>query len=105
MLVSKVGDGVDTLFWYDRQFGLASFCVRFRRLFELAENKSITVANLFSLGVEQGDAWRRRCRRRLWAWEEEMLEECRTLLLDVSAQTNVSNQWVWLPDLSEGYSV
>lgn len=37
------------------------------RLFELAENKSITMAKLFSLGVERGDAWR--WRRRLWAWE------------------------------------
>jgi len=34
-----------------------------------------------------------------------MLKECRTLLLDVSLQTNVSNQWVWLPDQSGGYSV
>lgn len=34
-----------------------------------------------------------------------MLEKWRTLLLDVFAQTNVSDQWVWLPDPSEGYSV
>ena len=93
------------LFGMIGSLGWFLFVSIFKRLFDLAENKSITVANLFSLGVEQGDAWRRRCRRRLWAWEEEMLEECRTLLLDVSAQTNVSNQWVWLPDLSEGYSV
>jgi len=40
----------------------------------------------------------------LWAWEEE-LEECRTLLLDVSLYANVSDRWVWLPDPSEGYSI
>ena len=28
--------------------------MRYRRLFDLYENKSITVANLFSLGVTQG---------------------------------------------------
>ena len=48
------GGGVNTLFWYDKWFGSVQFCVRFQRLFELAENKSITVANLFTLGVEQG---------------------------------------------------
>jgi len=36
-----------------------SLSVRFRRLFDLAENKTITVANLFSLGMEPGgDGWR-----------------------------------------------
>jgi len=48
------------------------------------------VAALFSLGVEPGwDAWM--WRRRLWAWEEEMLEECRTLLLDVSLHVDVTD--------------
>jgi len=41
----------------------------------------------------------------LLAWEEEALEECRTLLLDVSLHANVSNRWVWLPDPRGGYSV
>jgi len=41
----------------------------------------------------------------LWAWEEEELEECRTLLLDVSLYANVSDGWIWLPDPSEGYTV
>ena len=51
-------------------------------MFALSENKFITVADLFSRGFEQGgEAWQ--WRRRLWAWEEEELEECRTLLLDV----------------------
>jgi len=34
-----------------------------------------------------------------------MLEECRTLLFDVSLRANVSDQWLWLPDPSGGYSV
>ncbi|KEH42575.1 hypothetical protein MTR_1g070260 [Medicago truncatula] len=49
------------------------------------------------------DVWR--WRRRLWAWEEEMVAECRALLLDVSLSPNVSDKWVWLPDPSGGYSV
>jgi len=100
----KVGDGTDTLFWFDRWLGLVPLCVRFRRLFELYENKYITVAELFSLGVaEGGEAWQ--WRRRLWAWEEEMLEECRACLFDVSLHVNVSDQWLWIPDSIEGYFV
>ncbi|AES88225.2 transmembrane protein, putative [Medicago truncatula] len=48
-------------------------------------------------------AWK--WRRRLWAWEEEELEECRALLTDVSLQDFVSDRWVWLPDPLVGYSV
>ncbi|KEH41231.1 hypothetical protein MTR_1g046940 [Medicago truncatula] len=84
--------------------GSVSLCERFPRLFDLSENKSITVADLFSLGVERGgEAWK--WRRRLWAWEEEELEECRALLTDVSLQDFVSDRWVWLPNPFVGYSV
>lgn len=44
----KVGDGTDTLFWFDKWLGSVPLCVRFRMVFELFENKSITVAHLFS---------------------------------------------------------
>ncbi|MCI98192.1 receptor-like protein kinase ANXUR2, partial [Trifolium medium] len=60
-------------------------CVRFRRLFDLAVNKSSTVAELFTLGWGTGgEAWL--LRRQLWAWEEEMLGECQTLLDDFFLQ-------------------
>lgn len=62
------------------------------------------LALCFYTGGMRGEAWR--WRRRLWAWEEEeLLEECRLLLHDVSLQTSVSNVWQWLPDPSWGYSV
>jgi len=41
----------------------------------------------------------------LWAWEEELVEECRALLFDVVLVPNVSDTWEWLPDIAEGYSV
>jgi len=50
----RVGDGADTLFKHDRLIGGVPLCVCFRRLFNLAENKSITVADFFSLGLQQG---------------------------------------------------
>lgn len=41
----------------------------------------------------------------MWQWEEELLEECRNLLLDVSLFPSVSDRWVWLPDPSGAYTV
>ncbi|AES74854.1 hypothetical protein MTR_6g013950 [Medicago truncatula] len=53
-VLRKVGDGADTLFWLNRWLGDAPFSEWFSRLFALAENKTISVANMFSLGLEQG---------------------------------------------------
>jgi len=49
-----VGDGAGTYFWYDRWLGSVPFCMWFNRLFKLAENKSSSVALMFSLGWEEG---------------------------------------------------
>jgi len=38
-------------------------------------------------------------------WEEELLEQCRLLLADVSLQPLSYDVWQWLPNPSEGYSV
>jgi len=51
----------------------------------------------------EGEAWQ--WRRRLWAWEEELVEECRDFLLIVTLLDYVSNRWLWLPDQNGGYSV
>jgi hypothetical protein len=103
--VSKVlGDGSNSLFWYDRWVGEVPLCSRFARLFDLSTNKLSTVADMFSLGWEVGgEAWR--WRRRLWAWEEEMLGECRLLLDTVCVQSSVSDRWQWDPDSHAGYTV
>ncbi|XP_024630828.1 uncharacterized protein [Medicago truncatula] len=62
------------------------------------------VADLFSVDLEQqGVVWR--WRRRLWQWKEEMLEECRALLLDILLFPNVSDIWVCLPAPSDGYTI
>ena len=39
----KVGDVADTAFWRDCWFGVVAFRDRFRRLYDLADNKVITV--------------------------------------------------------------
>ncbi|GAU27573.1 hypothetical protein TSUD_30050 [Trifolium subterraneum] len=49
-ITKKVGDGVETFFWTDPWVAGIPLCERFGRLFDLAENKSASVAEMFSLG-------------------------------------------------------
>ena len=45
-----VGNGSSTLFWNDWWVGENHLCDSFRRLFELSENKVMTVGDKFILG-------------------------------------------------------
>ncbi|GAU47037.1 hypothetical protein TSUD_239950 [Trifolium subterraneum] len=100
----KVGDGSDTFFWTDPWLDGIPLCECFRRLFDLAENKSVLVAEMSLVGWGiGGEAWV--WRRPLRAWEEEMLRECQTLLLTVSLQDHSSDSWQWQPASDSGYTV
>jgi hypothetical protein len=103
-VVRRVGDGTDTFFWTDPWVGGIPLCERFGRLFDLAATKSRTVAEMCGAGWEAGgEAWV--WRRHLWAWEEELLGECQTLLLTVTLQVGSADRWQWRHDPSAGYSV
>jgi hypothetical protein len=41
--------------------------------------------------IEGGETWK--WRRRLWAWEEEMVVECMNLLLIVMLQVDTDDRW------------
>ncbi|MCH86299.1 hypothetical protein A2U01_0007153, partial [Trifolium medium] len=95
--VAKIRDG-------ESAEGGVPLSVKYRRLFDLSINKSSTVVIVRNLGWEEGGAawlWR----RQLWAWEEEMLGQCRSLLSDIVLQSNVADQWLWRHDLGGGYTV
>jgi len=103
-LCLNVGNGVSSLFWLDRWVGEVPLCVRFRRLYELSEYKVLVVAQMFAWGWnEGGEAWK--WRRRLWALEEVLVEECRNLLLYVMLQVDTEDSWRWTPDPVAGYTV
>ena len=54
----RVGDGSDTFFWTDPWVDEIPLCERYGRLFDLAETRWCTVAEMFSLGWgAEGDAW------------------------------------------------
>ncbi|KAK2423034.1 hypothetical protein QL285_033519 [Trifolium repens] len=50
-----------------------------------------------------GGAWA--WRRPLWAWEEELLGECRNLFYNLVLQPHVADQWRWRYDPEGGYTV
>jgi len=99
-----VGDGRDTMFWYDNWIGDIPLRYKFPRLFDLAESKERTVEEMSRLGwEEEGLAWVwRRC---LLAWEEESLRECSALVNNIVLQVNIHDAWKWLLDPSRAYSV
>ncbi|GAU19481.1 hypothetical protein TSUD_77250 [Trifolium subterraneum] len=76
----RVGDGLDTFFWTD----------------PWVEGVPLW------WGVD-GEAWQ--WWRELWVWEEEMLRECQSLLLNLTLQDRSSDRWQWQPDPDEGYTV
>jgi hypothetical protein len=99
-----LGDGRDTLFWYDTWIGEVPLRVKFPRLFELADSKDRTVEEMSRLEwEEEGLAWV--WRRRLLAWEEESLRECSAMLHNIVLQVNTHDAWRWLLDPSRGYTV
>jgi len=52
---------------------------------------------------EGGEAWR--WRRRLFAWEEELVGEFILLLADVTLQVNNEDKWLWTLESSHSFTV
>jgi len=56
---------------------------RFSRLFNLSINENVSVKDVVSSGLEDGgQSWR----RIMFAWDEELVEECKALLANFPLQ-------------------
>ncbi|KAK2418448.1 hypothetical protein QL285_040641 [Trifolium repens] len=100
----RVGDESDTFFWTDPWVDGIPLREQFGRLYDLAETKQRTVAEMSLLGWgAEGEAWV--WRRQLRGWEEEELRECQSLLLTRVLQDQSSDRWQWQPDPDTGYTV
>lgn len=63
-----------------------------------------TIARMFGWGWEEGgEAWKRRMR--LWAWEDDLVVECRNMMSDVLLQVDAYDYWRWNYDSVAEYSV
>jgi len=98
-----VGSGGNTLFCTENWVGGRPLRDRFSRLFDLAADKGVTVAEMSRRGWEEGEAWL--WRRRLFAWEEESAKECSSLLHNIVMQQNTVDKWRWLLDPINIYNV
>jgi len=93
-----------TYFWLDNWVGGAPLRVQFPRLFDLAENKGVTVREMERRGwVDGGGVWE--WRRRLLAWEEETVTECSSLLCNIVLHYIIFDRWWWILDPINGYFV
>jgi hypothetical protein len=81
---------VDTFFWTDPWLGGITLCERFRRLFDIAENRSSLVAER-----SVGAACTSPC----------CFAVGRRVLHHVVLQTHSPNTWSWRPDRDHGYYV
>ncbi|MCI05832.1 YIPF1-like protein, partial [Trifolium medium] len=100
----RVGDRERILFWKDSWVDGIPFKSQFSRLFELSLDKDGTVADVFRLGWGYGgNGWR--WRRLLFAREKELWGECCSVLANVLLQVDISDEWEWLSNPKEGYSV
>ncbi|GAU45305.1 hypothetical protein TSUD_300340 [Trifolium subterraneum] len=103
-IVRRVGDGCSTMFWLDPWVDERPLAGSFSRLYVLAENKLITVAEMAELGWGVGgEAWK--WRRRLLAWEEELVEGCVDRLSSCFLQDSVEDRWVWILHPTQCYTV
>jgi hypothetical protein len=99
-----VGDGKNTLFWSDVWVDAVPLRVRFNRLYELSLSKGESVFSMHLLGWGvDGSAWR--WRRRLFAWEEELVGELGILLSTVILQEDRCDRWKWWLEPSSVYTV
>jgi len=93
-----VSDGDDTYIWIDSWVGDAPLCDRFNRLFDLSENRLLSVADMWQLWLRWGGR----------SMEVEVEVVCvggGTLFHNIVLQENVLDRWKWLLDLVKGYSV
>jgi hypothetical protein len=92
----KLGNGGQTSFWSDIWIGEALLKERFPRLFSISSQKEAVVMDVRNQSVTEG-SWRFLWRRRLFAWEEELLEELKETISQ-TVLTEDRDKWCWRPD-------
>lgn len=89
----EVEDESFTLFWRDPWLDGSSLDLRFRRLFELADNIGNSCGYAFLGWGVNGEAWKW-CKR-LFALDKELVGGCVDQLTYVVLHVDVADLWVW----------
>jgi hypothetical protein len=92
----KVGNGAQTSFWEDSWLGDIPLKDRFPRLFSISIQKEASVAEIWDPGSDAFN-WQLLWRRRLFVWEEYVVEELKGVLNDVTISAE-EDCWCWRLD-------
>lgn len=98
----KVGNGDSILVWHDVWFGVKSLKEEFPRLFSLPLDKDSSVAKM---GCWDGNVWRWRWRRALFAWEDEALWLFSATMDGAYLCRDKDDVWIWLVGNSNFFTV
>lgn len=63
-----------------------------------------TVAQMFAGGWDEGEEAWKWCRR-VWAWEEALVDECRNMLPTAVLQVDIEDSWRLTHDPVVGYTI
>ncbi|GAU40143.1 hypothetical protein TSUD_163120 [Trifolium subterraneum] len=100
----KLGNGNSTRFWLDRWIGSLPLSDQFPRLFSLSLNQQGMVREFRDVrGGEDG--WVMRWRRRLFVWEEELLQRLQDLLPVDVPWSEAEDRWSWRLEEDGSFSV
>jgi hypothetical protein len=99
----KMGNGAQTNFWAEKWIGEIPLKDLFPRLFSISRQKEATVAEIWDPGSEDFK-WRLLWRRRLFVWEENVVEELKGVLNEAIVSAEV-DCWSWRPDKNNIFTV
>jgi len=103
-IVRRVGGGRSNLFWVDPWLDDCPLERSYSRLYQLVDNKLVTVSEMCELGRGYGgEAWK--WRRRLFAWEEGLVMECVERFSTSVLQVGTIDRWVWKLHEMQCYTV
>ncbi|GAU35033.1 hypothetical protein TSUD_103560 [Trifolium subterraneum] len=97
-----IANGINTSFWKDKWVGELPLKERFPRLYAISNKKEASVAILG--GGEGGVRGNMSWRRRLFVWEESLVEQFLEVLNGVIL-TDQDDNWRWKPDSNGIFSV
>jgi hypothetical protein len=102
-IIRNIGNGNSTRFWCDRWVGNSPLCERFPRLYSLSSFKDGMV-NDFWVVREGRPKWEWVWRRRMFAWEEELLTSL-IEFLPTMVLVEEEDNWRWALDESGMFTV
>jgi hypothetical protein len=99
----KLGNGMQTRFWWDIWNGGIPLKDRFPRLFSISNQQNASVAEMYNNNIG-GERWLFTWRRRFFVWESELFEELKDSIYG-TVLSESEDCWCWRPENDAVFSV